>query len=84
MDHFENLDLRTISTPIKIDRLKAMLEVTGYDQRKTKFLIDGFTNGFDFHYEGSSKRSDLSNNLPLTCGSKTQLWNKVMKEVKLG
>ena len=44
--------------------------------------MDGFTNGFDLHYEGPENRKDTSSNIPITVGSKAEMWNKVMKEVK--
>ena len=41
-------------------------------------------NGFDIGYAGLQERKSTSDNIPLTVGSKTELWNKVMKEVRLG
>ena len=63
--------------------LANLLRETAYDESKTKYLIDGFTNGFDIGYRGPTNRQDTSSNLPLRVGSKVELWNKVMKEVKL-
>ena len=39
------------------------------------------TNGFDIGYEGPQERKSESSNIPLTVGSKVELWNKLMKEV---
>ena len=80
----ENYDLDGIVTPIKIDKLVQLLEKYGYDKEETKFLKIGFTEGFDIGYQGPEVRQSNSRNLPLRVGSKVELWNKVMKEVKLG
>ena len=50
---------------------------------KTRFLVKGFTEGFDLGYRGPQQRRDYSNNIPLRIGSKIELWNKVMKQVQL-
>ena len=44
----------------------------------------GFSEGFPIGYEGPTDRADYSNNILLRTGSPTELWNKVMKEVRLG
>ena len=54
----------------------------GYDSVKTEFLIKGFTQGFDLGYRGPEKVKQNSPNLKFTIGNETELWNKVMKEVK--
>ena len=61
-----------------------MLMDSGYDRQKMDFLIDGFSNGFDLGYRGPQNRQDTSANLPFSegIGNPTELWNKVMKEVK--
>ena len=57
---------------------------SGYDPGNSKYLIKGFTNGFSIGYEGKEIRTDMAHNLPLkNIGTKTDLWNKVMKEVSL-
>ena len=82
--YFENYDLTSVVTPINVLRLRNMLLDSGYDRKKTTFLIDGFTRGFDFGYAGPVNRRDSSANLPFRgVGSPLELWNKVMKEVKL-
>ena len=80
----ENFDLRTITTPINVPVFEAMLKESGYPAEKTKFLVQGFTEGFNLGYEGETSRADLSDNLPLNVGSDIDLWNKIMKEVKAG
>ena len=47
-----------------------------------KFLIDGFSNGFDLGYEGPRNLQRRAPNLKLRVGNETVLWNKIMKEVK--
>ena len=83
---FNNPDLNSIVTPIKVDVLHRFLRDSNYDEQKTKFLIDGFTNGFDLGYRGPTNRRDLSDNIPIKehIGSKLDMWNKIMKEVELG
>ena len=64
------------------DVLERLLIETEYCQEETQFLVNGFKNGFDLQYQGPKKRKDYSNNIPLTTGSKEELWNKIMKEIK--
>ena len=52
-------------------------------RKKTLFLQQGFTYGFDIGYEGPKERQSLSNNLPFSVGNHTILWEKLMKEVRL-
>ena len=80
--YYENFDLQNIITPVKAEVLVSLLKEMGYDANKIKFLEDGFTNGFDIGYQGPETRQSESNNIPLRVGSKTELWNKLMKEVK--
>ena len=54
-----------------------------YDTEKIDFLENGLKNGFDIGYTGPEKRSSTSDNIPFTVGNEVQLWNKLMKEVKL-
>ena len=57
---------------------------SGYPQNKTKFLVDGFSQGFDLHYEGDRNCTRTSPNLRFRVGDPTDLWNKLMKEVQVG
>ena len=58
---------------------------SGFDADKTEYIINGFNHGFGIGYEGPEDRRDTAENLPLNnLGTKTDLWNKVMKEVKMG
>ena len=46
--------------------------------------MQSFTEGFDIGYRGPVNRINKSRNIPITVGSKVELWNKIMKEVKEG
>ena len=60
-----------------------MLSKAGYPANKIHFIHSGFTKGFDIQYHGPVDRQSTSDNIPLTVGTKTDLWNKLMKEVGL-
>ena len=79
---FENYDIRNIITPVKVDCLERLLTETRYDQRQATKLIQGFKKGFPLGYKGNRNTTLNSPNLEITVGSKLELWNKVMKEVK--
>ena len=81
---YENFNLCDVVTPVKADKLEQLLTDYRYDVEKTKFLINGFRNGFSIGYKGSADVKLTSPNLILRVGNKTELWNKVMKEVKEG
>ena len=53
-----------------------------YDPKEIEFLRAGFTEGFDIGYRGPVERQSRASNIPLRIGSKTELWNKLIKEVK--
>ena len=76
------MDLENIFSPVNHAELEKFLIRTNYDKDKTKFLIDGFKNGFDLGYRGPQQIRQTSQNLKFTIGDKIELWNKVMKEVK--
>ena len=80
-----NRDWEEVKMPIVIDQLEKLLRLSQYNEEKSNKLIQGFSYGFGIGYNGSTKRKDMSDNLPLgEVGTKTQLWNKVIKEVRLG
>ena len=82
--YFENFDLETVVTPVNVKAYAELLEQTNYDKGKAKFLIEGFSKGFSLGYNGPLDVKMESPNLKLNgVGTKTMLWNKVMKEVKL-
>ena len=81
--YFENFDLENIETPINIEAYSKLLKASKYDCQKSQFLLQGFKQGFSIGYQGLRQRKAFSNNIPLSVGLPTELWNKVMKEVKL-
>ena len=81
---YENYDLDEIITPVKVNSFKKLLVLSGYDKNKIAKLIKNFTEGFPIGYEG--QRDGIQRkapNLKLRVGNEIDLWNKVMKEVKL-
>ena len=82
MLNYEELEWRDIVTPIQVNKLEQLLTESNYDANKTRLLGDGFKNGFDLGYRCPKNRQDEANNLPFRVGTPTELWNKVMKEVK--
>ena len=83
MNYTENFDLQNLETPVDVNALIKALKDTNYDPIETSFLQDGFANGFDIGYEGPQVRQSRSKNIPLKVGNKVDLWNKLIKEVKL-
>ena len=79
---FENKDLRKIVTPVKPKILKRLLLESGYDRHKTNYLINGFNRGFSINFKGNKFVKRTAPYLKLRVGSKLELWNKVMTEVK--
>ena len=69
---------------MNVGNLARLLNESNYNKQKTKYLIDGFTNGFDLCYSWPVNRSDRSRNIPLRVGDKFELWEKIMKEEGLG
>ena len=80
--NFSNYDLEDIVSPVKVDKLQELLIETGYDQQKMEFLVDGFSNGFSLGYEGPEEIQLTAPNLKFVIGNKTEMWNKIMKEVE--
>ena len=78
----KNLDLQNIVTPVKTKVYERLLKESGYDAGKTKYLVEGFTHGFSLGYEGPAKVKRKAPNLKFRIGSPTELWNKIMVEVK--
>ena len=62
--------------------LEKLLKESNYDPYETQFLLDGFREGFRIGYEGNRHVQYKSPNLKFNIGTKTDLWNKVMKEVQ--
>ena len=84
IQEFKNWCLDDIVTPVKVDVLEKLLLEAEYDSKEIEFVVNGFKYGFPLGYEGNENRKTEAHNLKLRCGSKAELWNKVMKEVKLG
>ena len=83
---FCNFDLEHIVTPVDAHKLESLLIQSGYDKKKTQFLVQGFKTSFDLGFEkprGIGRFQRYAPNLKLRVGSKLELWNKVMKEVEL-
>lgn len=68
-------------TPIDVEVLSALLRESDYDPAETKFLIQGFTNGFKLGYQGPRNFKRDSHNLCFRVGNKFDLWDKIMTEV---
>ena len=85
-DYFHNYDLDSIQTPVRVEVLTRLLREANYDENKIRYLEEGFTNGFDIGYEGPQTQQSEAENIPLKegVGNETELWKKLMKEVKLG
>ena len=81
---YTNFDLQNIQMPIDVNEFHRLLMETNYDRSETRFLVDGFTNGFSIGYASIEERADMSDNIPLTVGDSFEMWKKIMKEVKLG
>ena len=75
--------MESIVTPINVPAYEALLKQSGYDRGKINYLVQGFTKGFSLEYTGPRDQIFESQNIPLSVGSPTELWNKVMKEVQL-
>ena len=80
--YYENFNLTDVVTPVNATRLINDLKLAKYDPDEIEFLCNGFVNGFDIQYNGPKLRQSTSENILFTVGNKTELWNKVMKEVK--
>ena len=78
----ENFDLDNIYTPVDADKFEQLLIESGYEESKRRFVVNGFRYGFPLRYLGNQQPKRLAPNLKLCVGSKTILWNKIMKEVK--
>ena len=73
-------------TPVKYDVFRDILIEAGYHKSHPEefdFIVEGFQHGFPLGYQSTRKVKVTSNNLKFTVGDEIELWNKVMKEVKL-
>ena len=79
---YQNLNLKDIVTPVKPKVFEKYLMESGFNRKKTKYLVNGFKRGFSLKFKGNKMVKKKSPNLKLHVGSKLELWNKVMTEVK--
>ena len=79
-----NFNLEDIITLVVPDILEKYLQWSNYDSTESRFLVNGFREGFDIHYEGPQNRCDVARNIPFQVGvgEKFEMWNKMIKEVK--
>ena len=69
---YHNYDLHSVTTPVDADKLEKLLIEADYDRNETKFVIDGFRNGFDLGFKGAIKGvRRFAPNLKLRVGSET-------------
>ena len=68
----KNHDLDNIVTLVKVDILEKLLKINNYDDGKTRFLVDGFRNGFSFQYRDEANVKRLTENLKLHVGTLKQ------------
>ena len=79
---YENKDLRNIVTPVDVKIYERLLRETDYPESKINYLIQGFKSGFSLGYQGPQNVQRTVPNLKIRIGSKLEMWNKVMIEVK--
>ena len=79
-----NWNLHDVVTPIKVDVYHKLLQESGFDKEKTRYLVQGFKQGFDIGYQGPQIRRDSASNIPIKVGLEKDMWEKLMKEVELG
>ena len=70
-------------TPVDAVEFEKLLVQGKYPEDKIRFITQGFKEGFPLCYEGPTDVKWRAANLKLNIGSKTELWNKLMKEVSL-
>ena len=70
-----------IPTPLKPDRLEYWLN--GYDTETTKFLVQGFTNGFKVGFSGKTN-SDIPKNLKSAMEFPDTVGKLLEKELSVG
>ena len=81
--YYQNYDFENVITPVNADKFVQLLQQTKYDESEIAFLEDGLRNRSDIGYEGPRDRQSSADNIPFSVGDKVELWNKLMKEVKL-
>ena len=76
-----NYNLESVVTLVNVYQLEKLLIESEYNEYKTAKLLHGFRHGFSLGYKGDTNIQQTVAKLKLHVGSKTELWNKVMKEV---
>ena len=84
VDGSSNAELFNIVTPLNVDNYERMLIDTNYPKAEREFLVKGFRRGFPIGYQGPVDRRDSSRNIPFTVGNKQDMWDKLLKETRLG
>ena len=64
--------------------LDQLLRETSFNEDERQFIVNSFEHGFPTGYDGDKNVQMKAPNLRLECGTESDLWEKVMKEVKLG
>ena len=82
MLYYNNMDLENIETPINAEILKQLLIESNYAVEEIDYIFNGFTKGFSLEYQASTEVKQSAPNLKLRVGSKLELWNKMMAQVK--
>ena len=80
----KNYDIESVMTPVRVKQYEKFLLESNYPPEERKFLVEGFTSGFQLGYTGPAIQRNYSRNLPFTVGSPAILWEKIMKEGRLG
>ena len=72
-------------TPVNVKNLERLLRKLKYDVGESRFLVNGFSAGFDLQYRGPKHQRDTSKNIPFKAevGDKFIMCQKIMKEVSL-
>ena len=81
-----NGDLDNLVTPINMQLWRELMEKTNNDYRESEYLLQGFETGFSLEYEDPLNRKDMSHNIPFRdgVGSPSEMWEKMIKEVRAG
>lgn len=74
--------MNTVVAPINIPRYEQLLRDSSYDRQLTEYLLRGFREGFRMGFEGLRNVVREAPNMKTQVGTKTELWNKIMKEVR--
>ena len=60
IEHAENLDISSITTPVKVQALVEALKESNYDSKEIEYLANGFSQGFDIGYTGPKERESFT------------------------